>query len=59
MDYSLIVDIADCVLDYMVTAPISDMDIISAGELCGQYLMSESDIDQVRDLVSFKMDCAA
>ena len=59
MDYSLIVDIADCALDYLVCAPISDMGIISAGELCGQYDMSESDIDQVRDLVSFKMDCAA
>jgi hypothetical protein len=39
--------------------PMCDADITSAGELCGQYLMSESDIDQVRDLVSFKMDCAA
>jgi hypothetical protein len=59
MDYSLIVDIADTVLDYMVCLPMCDADITSAGELCGQYLMSESDIDQVRDLVSFKMDCAA
>ena len=59
MDYSLIVDIADCVLDYLVFAPVSDADITSAGELCGQYKMSESDIDQVRDLISYKMDCAA